>query len=507
MLSNHNIKVIKIDPEIPYYELENLFRDKDKLQERLRIEGNTLKVLRQLTPDEARQEVQNGFLLSANEGVKKYLSYQKILTPWQAKEIFSQHLKTVASLFKEEGVNESEFEKLLEVLDNLSDQKLNQDWIKELLNTKEHDESWASLALEYFRKKYPQELWFHKTAAEFNFKLGVYDYAREAYQAALDLKPNDKQLKEMVKRCERMLRQQKEEVQKRIIQEFNQIWNNLIQNRNFESAKVLLDKFPSATLAELLKNKIPPRYEPLNKVYHALKILKETAEQTKNYSLLSLLDHYQLQLLSDLFEHVVKGHVINQEMLEVLRIIVESDEFVVPSLMPKIEKTLTTDDHRNKELCSFIMNYLFSRHLLNGHKLFQEGQVKEAMSEFDLALEAYPDSSLALAEKGSAYLVLGQVEPAEELLEKALKYDPNNFIALDRLIWIGISKNDLHKVIELAMRVLAGEEREGWEKIRKVARKTALLNLPYAYLRLWDESQEENLLESAQKYALQLQVE
>ena len=508
IVTEKKISRLEIDPDLAFYQLEAIFRSPKELEKSLAIGEKSLCLFRPLTPEEAFQAIDLNFSRSAAEGMEKFVKYQSVISSEKAKELFRKHLSTMASLFAAQGVNEEWFEKILAWLGSFNDQKLNQEWVQELKDTKKHDLVWVIWALEYFRKKYPDELWFHKVAGEINFNEKAYDCALEAYKEAQRLRPEDKNFKEMVKRCERLFRRQIEEVNKRREQEFTQSWNELWQNPQEEVAISFLNKFFFSEVAEFIKMKIPPRYEPLAKVYRAIELLRKVVEKREDASLLALLEHYQLKLLEELFTHVVKGHVITQPMWEIIKSAVESDKFVLPDLMPKVEKAVTGEGHRNKEICSFILNNLFTRHLLEGHKLFQKGKIQEALGEIDLALEAYPVSSLALAEKGSVLLALGDTGQAEKLLEEALKYDPNNFIALERLIWVKGFKGEIFEVKNLAEKVLSLEEREGWKSIRGVARKTALTNLCYACLHLWEEKQEKSsFLALAEKYALQLEQE
>ncbi len=82
--------------------------------------------------------------------------------------------------------------------------------------------------------------------------------------------------------------------------------------------------------------------------------------------------------------------------------------------MTKYKKETTTEE------LDALNNALYQA----GDDLFKEGKYKEALSEFDKALEAWPTDSYAVWAIGNCYSEMGKPEQAEEHFREALKNIP-----------------------------------------------------------------------------------
>lgn len=206
------VRDLFVSHSLSYHQLEALFNHPELLAQQLCRENGTTKLL---SPEGISASIKVLLETKPLEGIKLLDQKTKLFTPEKIAALLRCNLNSIAACFTEQNVNEAEFRIALGLLKSNGSFDLQQAFCRELTETAKHDESWAVLALDEFCRHFPAQPWFHETAGDLQLGLGLAKEALAAFQAALQLDPQNKKLPARIKAADRAVKAEQKEADRR----------------------------------------------------------------------------------------------------------------------------------------------------------------------------------------------------------------------------------------------------------------------------------------------------
>ena len=151
--------------------------------------------------------------------------------------------------------------------------------------------------------------------------------------------------------------------------------------------------------------------------------------------------------------------------------------------MQLLHKALGQTDDNDKGLQSTILCSI-------GDNLYKMGQTDSAFVYYDRALEADPETLLAL--NNCAYFMAEQgtdLDKAERMIAIGVRQQPDNDTALDTYAWVFFKKKDYAKAKEMIDRALAIEVNDPQSDVLHHAGDIYYMNGdPESALEFWEEA-------------------